>query len=84
MEYKYYHNTNTFIKEVIIDKFPDTIPKEDLDNPPANLLWMIEQMQTFDNYGKASRWIGWILRDVEILGLITNEQSRNLIRSDVK
>ncbi len=82
MEYKYYHNTNTFIKKVINENFPNTIPKEDLDDRPANLLWMIGEMQTFDDYGKASRWIGWMLRDIELLELITNEQSRVLIRSD--
>ena len=84
MEYKYYHNTNTFIKKVIDENFPNTIPREDLDDRPANLLWMIQKMQTFDDYRKASRWIGWMLAHAEILGLMTNKESRDLIRSDVK
>jgi hypothetical protein len=33
---------------------------------------------------KAGRWMGYVLRGVEELGLFTNQQSRDLIREDEK
>ncbi len=36
-----------------------------------------------DSPGKAGRWLGYVLRAVEEMGLLTNQESRNLVRKDV-
>ncbi len=83
MEYKHYRHTAAFISARIAEKFPKAIPKEDLEYIPGHLLWMISEMQEFDDQFKAARWIGWILAHAEMLDLMTNSISRQLIRQDV-
>jgi len=84
LKYKYYPNTIKFITEKLKRKFPKIKPKEDLKNMPANLFWMMKRMQSFKDSEKASRWIGWIVVNSEILGVIKNKQSRKLIKKDCK
>lgn len=83
MKYKYYPNTIKFITEKLKKKFPKVRAKEDLENIPANLFWMMEKMQRFDDSEKAARWIGWILAHAEILGIMDNKMSRKLIKKDL-
>lgn len=84
--YKYYRNTLTFIKERIKEKYPEVKVNEkglEENDTPGYLLWMMEHMQTFDNSNKRARWIGWLMREAEILGLMDNTKSRELTRKDV-
>lgn len=81
---KYYSNTIKFITEELKKRFPNEKPKEDLDNIPANLLWMMKKLQSFNDPLKAGRWIGWIVAHAEMLGIMNNEQSRKLIKKDLE
>jgi len=82
MKYRYYPNTINFITKRLRKKFPKTKPGESLKNIPANLFWMMKKMQTFDDSAKAGRWIGWIMAHAEMLGIMTNKQSRKLAKKD--
>ena len=84
MKYKYYPNATKFITKGLKNKFPKVKSKEDLGNIPAHLLWMMGKMQTFNDSGKAARWFGWILAHAEILGIMDNEKSRELVRKDLR
>lgn len=79
---KYYPNLIKYIKTELKNKFPKIKPKEDLENMPANLLWMMDKMQTFDDVAKRGRWIGWVMANAEMLGVLTNKQSRKLSKKD--
>lgn len=81
---RYYKNSVDFIRKQISKKFPAAAAKMDQDDMPSYLLWMMEEMQKFDDSLKAARWIGWIFAHAEMLGLLSNTQSRNLSRNDVK
>ena len=78
---------------VISEAFPEAearqhsghIGKEAL---PSHLLWMVEIMGSWDTFSvkeavKAARWIGWIFRAMEELGLHTKEDSRSFSKMDV-
>lgn len=82
MRKKLYPYTIAFIQKVLKKKFPKIKPKEDLKNPPANLLWMMKKIEKFTDTKKAARWIGWVTAHAEILGLLTNAKTRELIRKD--
>lgn len=50
-----------------------------------HIRWMLDEI---DNMGsnqsaKAGRWIGWILANLEFMSIITNKESRNIVRIDV-
>jgi hypothetical protein len=47
------------------------------------LLWMLDQIPTFDDAEKRARWIGYVLFGCEALGLFTNDESRAMVREDV-
>jgi len=81
---KYYPNTINFITEKLKEKFPNTKPEENLKNISAHLFWMMEKMQTFEDSAKVGRWIGWIMAHAEILGIMDNEKSRELVRKDLQ
>lgn len=51
---------------------------------PGYLLWMMDQLQGFPELGKRARWMGWVLAHAEIVVGLTNEESRDLVRQDVK
>jgi hypothetical protein len=84
MNYKYYPNIIKYIKQRLQNKFPKVKSKEDLNNIPANLLWMMDTMQSFDDMTKRGRWIGYIMAHAEMLGILTNKQSRKLSKKDSK
>lgn len=47
------------------------------------LLWMCDTLEAETDRGKKSRWLGWVLAVAEReLGLLTNDESRALVRSD--
>lgn len=46
------------------------------------LLWMIDGVEKMEESAKAGRWMGWILAYMEMLGFMTNEQSREMVRVD--
>lgn len=80
----YYPNTKKAIRGAIKEKYPDAKTKEGIDNLPSHLLWMLREIDWMeDNPGKAGRWIGYVLRAVEEMGLSTNQASRDLVRKDV-
>jgi hypothetical protein len=51
----------------------------------SHCLFMVMKIQEMGQQSlKAARWLGWLLRDMEERGFLTNEQSRNLVRVDVQ
>jgi hypothetical protein len=44
---------------------------------------MIRNIHWIDDERKAARWIGWMLKSCEFLGLFDNEKSRELIAIDI-
>lgn len=81
---KYYPNIIEFISARLEKKFPKVKPRKNQKNIPAYLLWMMQEMQKFDDSVKAGRWIGWIMAHAEILGIMTNKQSRRLAKMDCR
>ncbi len=77
---RYYPNSINFIKEKIKEKFPQAERGE--ENLASHVLWMAEEMQTFSDSAKSGRWMGWIFARAEIIGLLTNEESRMLTKKD--
>ena len=49
---------------------------------PAYLLWMLRELQAFDDSGKAGRWLGWVMRSLEILNVVTLQENRDFTRID--
>jgi hypothetical protein len=82
MRNKYYPNLIQHIKPRLKKKFPAAKPERNRKNIPGHLLWMMAEMQTFTDSAKAGRWIGWIIAQAEILGVITEKQSRRLAKKD--
>lgn len=77
---KYYPNTIDFLAKKIKEKFSEAGIKEGQNDIPSHLLWMMRKMQSFDDSAKRGRWIGWILAHAEMLGIMTNKQSRKLAK----
>lgn len=52
----------------------------------SHILWMLDEIENMkdDQSAKAGRWIGWVLANMEFMDIITNEESRNMIRTDVR
>lgn len=84
MKYRYYPSLIKYIVGGVNEKYPEVVAKEDLKDIPAHILWMMDKMQEFDDKEKAARWIGWIMAHAEILGILDNEKSRELVRVDLK
>lgn len=51
----------------------------------GHILWMLGEIENMkcDQSAKAGRWIGWILANMEFMNIISNEESRDMIRIDV-
>ncbi|HLD70658.1 MAG TPA: hypothetical protein VI937_02140 [Negativicutes bacterium] len=52
---------------------------------PAYLLWMMRELQTFDDERKVGSWMGWVAKAMDsthCLDLVTNQECRDLMRSD--
>jgi hypothetical protein len=70
--------------EPILIQNPDMINCKKLINI-NHVLMMIKEIQDAEPKSlKAARWLGWLLRDMEERGFLTNEQSRALVRIDVQ
>jgi hypothetical protein len=84
----YYPNTLRTLRELLKGKYPGTEAKEEvseLPSSPQHMLWMLDGIEKMENDpGKAGRWLGYCVRAVEDMGLLTNLESRSLIRQDVK
>jgi hypothetical protein len=50
-----------------------------------HILWMLSQISKMGppDAKKAARWIGWCLAYMEVMGFMTNAQSRDWVRADV-
>lgn len=46
------------------------------------VLWMLDEIVKMQNPLKAARWMGWALAYMEVMGFISNEESRTMIRVD--
>ena len=90
----YYLNSCRAIVSSITENFPYAEAKEatgiiESEQLPSHLLWMALQMSNWDatslKYSaKAGRWIGWMFRSMEELGIWTNDDSRRFLRRDVE
>ncbi len=93
----YYPHTSSALVELIFQRYPDLEPERlDLESVPihvhgprqraGHVLWMLYQMGEWDQgqSSKAGRWIGWALAVLEMQGLLSNRESRNLARMDVR
>lgn len=51
-----------------------------------HILWMLDLVGEMgkEKSGKAGRWMGWIFAHLEIMGLITNADSRDMARIDAR
>lgn len=52
---------------------------------PAYLLWMLQELETFNDREKAARWLGWVmgkLDGIAVLDVVTIQENRDLIRAD--
>ena len=47
-----------------------------------HLLWMLDELEKTSDAKKAARWIGYIVDRMEILGFMTNKESRGMINLD--
>jgi len=47
-----------------------------------HILWMLDEIEKTQDSKKAARWIGYVLDRMEILGFLTNKESREMIRID--
>jgi len=83
-EIKYYPNTIEVITNIIKKNFPKAEPRQGITDLSSHLLWMLEEIKKMNNAsGKAGRWIGYVLAHLETMKLLTNQESRQLIRKDV-
>lgn len=80
----YYPHSIKIIQDKIGNLQKETMGSEQQKDVP-HILWMLGEIRKMnsDQSAKAGRWIGWILRDLEVLKIITNEESRDMIRIDV-
>lgn len=76
----YPHTINTLRKRIKEKNYK-------LDNTPSDIthvLYMFKRIiGMHQNSLKAARWIGWALKALEDQKILTNEESRALIRIDV-
>lgn len=64
-------------------KFPDSLPTIDELDRPGYVLWMMNQLATFDDQGKIDRWIGCVQGIVYTLNLFEWNELRDLTRRDL-
>jgi len=74
-----------FFPEAKALRHNNCVGEEDL---PWHLLWMAEEMGKWDTTSikravKAGRWIGWMYRAMEELGLFLLDTSREFSKKDV-
>lgn len=49
---------------------------------PAYLIWMLQELETFQDREQAGRWLGWVMRSLETLGIMSLQENHELIRTD--
>lgn len=73
-------------KEVFREPYEELCREFKLDHLEEidHLLFMLNQIMSclFDER-KAARWIGWVLKSCEDLGILTNKESQDFIRLDI-
>lgn len=89
----FYENSCKEIESIIKEIYPNAIPTRygdfvDEVSLPSHLLWMIGEMKEWDTSSlkravKAGRWIGWIYRAAEELGVWCKGDSRKFAKQDV-
>ena len=86
----YYPNLTKGLKEIIRKSFPDAEPKyKNVDNLETNfelvcyLLWMLDELQKFDDSARRGRWMGYVQAMMETEGLMLNADNRKLTRLDI-
>lgn len=89
----FYKNSCKEIGAIIKEMYPHTVPLRygdfvDKVSLPSHLLWMIGEMEQWDTSSikravKAGRWIGWIFRSMEELGVWCKADSRKFAKKDV-
>jgi hypothetical protein len=78
-----YEFTISKLRERIRDKW-EFLSDEYQKEIPHIMDMFVELEKTSDeNSAKAGRWIGWILKSLEIMDILNNEESRKLIKRDV-
>ena len=81
-----YNYTITSLLRMIIEEL-GKLPEYNFKKT-GNIIHLLEMIKEIQDAGpkslKAARWLGWVLRDMEERGFLTNEQSRNLVRIDVQ
>ena len=77
-----YLPTLVIFKNAIEGAFPQIKPKEELDDLPSHLLWMLYEIDSMCDPDKASRWIGYICRCLEDLKIFNNSQIQFIIKSN--
>ena len=80
----YYPNTIYALREKLEEGFVGIEAKSGLECLPAHVLWMMDEIEKMNSSPKAGRWIGYATRGCEELGLLTNEEARDLTRVDVE
>ena len=89
----YYPNLTRSLRTKIMRRFPDARPLfTDVDHIKNDfglvcyLLWMLDQLQTFEpnDVAKRGRWIGYIQGRMEARGFLTNAENRRLTKVDVQ
>jgi len=64
----------------VLARESDAYPWEDPYNMPDYVLWMLREIPKMEDTYKASRWIGWCLSRMETMNMLTNKESRELVR----
>ena len=82
LECKFYPNVIEAIKRKIHLRFPNLEAKRGRSDIPKHLLWMMLQLQGFDDVAKRGRWIGWIIAHAEILKLVSEKEAKALAKKD--
>jgi hypothetical protein len=84
-----YKHSIEFIRGVVLDYYPAAkarhypVDKLTTTKKKANyILWMCFRLELLTNPNKASRWIGWIYRLAEELGVMNNDESRHCAKVD--
>jgi hypothetical protein len=90
---KYYPVVTAGLIEATTKKFPTARPiitdVDVIDNQfllACYFLWMLDRLQNFEGpqmMGRRGRWIGYIQRGFENLGVVTNIENRAMTRQDV-
>ncbi len=73
-------------RRLVNEKYSQAIAKKGIEDMPSHCLWIFKQLEQMPKgkSAKAGRWFSWVFGQLESTGLITNEDSRRMVRVDVK